>query len=123
MNFIKLKSGAVVNTAHIIHVSQSEHEGQIKLVLTDEPTPWLESMSIEDFQNLLRGPAVTPLVSAIIDLDQLKTGGAVQFYHSGVVKHGIIDWFHCESNTPSIRISSGEDSYSKDIFSGEVSKL
>jgi hypothetical protein len=112
MNFIKLPSGVVVNTDHIIFVKQSEHEGQIQLVLTDERTPWLESMSIEDFQNLLRGPAVTPMVSFTVDLDKLKPGEPCQFTHENGVKHGLIERLEVtDYGDIAIRITSDGEPY------------
>jgi hypothetical protein len=120
MNFIPLKSGAVINAAHIIHATQSEHAGQIAIVLTDEPTPWLESMSIEDFQNLLREPAVTPIVSPIVNLDKLKKGETCSFTHEGVVKHGIISGFAYSNGAPYIKMIHDGDYYTKFLNTGEV---
>ena len=116
MNFITLKSGAVVNTANIIHVTQSEHQGQIKLVLTDEPTPWLESMSLADFQALLRGPAQTPIASPIVNLDDLKPGKACCFTREGVVRHGLIEYFdYTLDGVPGFKVTSDGETYFKPI--------
>lgn len=90
-HFITLPSGLRINTAHIIHYGQSEHVGQVKLVLTDEPTPWLETLSLEQLDSMLNPPQ-SPIVSPVIDLDRLKPGAACQFNpHEAKSKHGVIE--------------------------------
>lgn len=88
--FITLPSGLRVNTAHIIHYGQSEHDGQIKIILTDEPTPWLETMALFEMDALLQ-PQGTPIVSPIIDLDKLKPGSACQFSRDGKTRMGVFN--------------------------------
>jgi hypothetical protein len=124
MNFITLKSGAVINAAHIIHATQSEHAGQIAIVLTDEPTPWLESMSIEDFQNLLRGPAVTPIVSPIVNLDKLRHGEPCSFTYYGTVKHGVIEEIGYSDTLGDsfVKIASSDQVYTLWPSDGEVNR-
>lgn len=122
MNFIKLPSGVVVNTDHIIFVKQSEHDGQIQFVLTDERTPWLESMSIEDFQNLLRGPAVTPIVSPVRELKRFTKGDPVRFWVDGVDKHGIIDRVFADPPQAVWAVSDGVK-YSFDPWNGSTVRL
>lgn len=58
MNFITLPSGSLLNPVYISHVNR-EKDGVGIIIYTVHDEVFPESMSIEDFQNLLRGPAVT----------------------------------------------------------------
>lgn len=88
--FITLPTGTRINTAHLIHYKQSEHESQIQLVLTDEPTPWLETMTVEEMDALLSPPS-SPIIESVVNLDKLKPGAGCQFTYEGQVKHGVIE--------------------------------
>jgi len=108
MNFIKLPSGSRLNTAHIIRVKQSDDPDQIELILTDEPTPWLETMTLEELDALL-SPASSPIVEAVVNLDRLREGAGCCFTYEGLNRHGIIQEIHSGSVEPNIFVlSQGE---------------
>jgi hypothetical protein len=108
--FVTLPSGTRINVAHLIHFKQSEHEGQIHLILTDEPTPWLETMTLEQLDALLHPPQ-SPIVSPVLDLDRLKPGTACQFTYEGLVRHGVIHSMDGGSFEPNIYITSHGQSF------------
>lgn len=122
MNFVTLPSGLRANTAHIIHYGQSEHEGQIKLILTDEQTPWLETMTPEHMDRLLRPPAVA---STILDLRLPKVGDPVMFHLNGQDKHGIVEKVDRGDNQSYtiVDISSGGEMFRYWPDSGDTIKI
>jgi hypothetical protein len=119
MNFIKLPSGSLLNPVYISHVNR-EKDGVGIIIYTVHDEVFPESMSIEDFQNLLREPAVTPIVSPIVNLDKLKKGETCSFTHEGVVKHGIISGFAYSNGAPYIKMIHDGDYYTKFLNTGEV---
>lgn len=118
--FITLPSGLRVNTTHIIHYGQSEHDGQIKLILTDEPTPWLETMALFEMDALLQ-PQGTPIVSPILELRLPRPGEAVCFKREGKHRHGIVVSPQVEDDK--IIIVSDGDEYQYDLPSSYTVKL
>lgn len=120
--FITLPSGLRVNTAHIIHYGESEHSGQIKLVLTDEPTPWLETMTAEQLDALLHSGS--PIVEAVVNLDRLRIGNACSFSYGGDVLHGVIhDINYSEPlGEPWVQITSHGQLYTLWPRDGEVDR-
>jgi hypothetical protein len=119
MNFITLPSGSLLNPVYISHVNR-EKDGVGIIIYTVHDEVFPESMSIEDFQNLLRGPAVTPIVSPIVNLDKLREGEPCSFTYEGTVKHGIISGFAYSNGAPYIKMIHDGDYYTKFLNTGEV---
>lgn len=117
-NFILLPSGTMVNVAHIISVRPKD--SGLDIFTTEGPFMAPESMSLTDFQNLLRGPAVTPIVSFTVDLDKLKKGEPCSFTYEGTVKHGIISEFGYSNGAPFIKMIHDGEYYTKFLNTGEV---
>jgi hypothetical protein len=117
MNFIKLPSGCLLNPFYVR--TAYPRDNGIRIVLNDS-THADELMSIEDFQNLLREPAVTPIVSFTVDLDKLKKGETCSFTYEGTVKHGIISGFGYSNGAPYVKMIHDGDYYTKFLNTGEV---
>jgi hypothetical protein len=112
MNFLKLKSGEYINPNLVTWMSPYEDGTRYQLANDTNERFNFERISIEDFQNLLRGPAVTPLVSHIVNLDDVKPGKPCQFTHETGVKHGIIDRLEVtDYGDIAIRITSDGERY------------
>lgn len=118
MNFITLPSGLRINTAHIIHYGQSEDEGQIKIVLTDEPTPWLETMTLGELDALLSPPS-SPIVDGVVNLDNLRPGKACCFTYEGKVKHGVIIHFWTDETREDACLRVKSDGVRYDMWTSE----
>lgn len=124
MNFITLPSGVRVNTSHIIGYRDSDSKkvrivhnilGQDGKLLEFE-----EDMTAEELDSLLRGPEQTPIVSPIVNLDNLKEGEPCSFTYEGKVKHGVLERFeHCSSSGPYIEIVSSGQGFTKYLKTGE----
>jgi hypothetical protein len=91
MNFIQLPSGAILNPSCVRLVVNSDNGIRIDIGPNEKTDAIYELMSIEDFQNLLCGPAVSPIVSPVIDLDRLRVNAGCCFTFEGKVKHGVIE--------------------------------
>jgi hypothetical protein len=116
MNFITLPSGLRVNTAHILEYRQLA-DGKLLIVQSvfDSAalrfTNFVEDMTVEELDSLLRGPAVTPIVSFILNLDDLKPGKECQFSYGGAVKHGVIDEIRHSSSEAYLHVTSDGDKF------------
>lgn len=119
--FITLPSGVRINTAHLVLARRSEHEGQILLGLTDETTPWLETMTLEELDALLQ-PQQSPIVSPVRELKRFTKGDPVRFWVDGVEKHGIVDRVFTDPPQAVWAVSDGVK-YSFDPWDGSTVRL
>jgi hypothetical protein len=124
MNFILLPSGTLINSANIFTVYPSG-DGVMITGTPDGEDRFHEKMSIEDFQNLLRVPVVTPIVSPIVNLDKLKEGETCSFTYGGSVFHGVIEEISYSDKLGDIfiRVTSDGESYEVWVSDGEVNKV
>jgi hypothetical protein len=110
MNFITLPSGCLLNPFYVR--TAYPRDNGIRIVLNDS-TYADELMSLMDFQNLLRGPAQTPVIEPIINIDKLRTGCGVQFTYKNTVKMGVFGGFRTEETRDAacLRFRSHGDIY------------
>lgn len=111
--FIKLPSGCLLNTAIISYVKEEGSGIVIFVKDCERPTP--ESISMDDFLTLLQ-PQQSPIVSPVVDLDNLKPGAACQFTYEGQVKHGVIEHFdYTLSGVPGFKVVSDGETHFKPV--------
>jgi len=110
--FITLKSGLRVNTADIIqYCDHFQTPGKLWIEVrstVEGENEKLEDMTPEELDALL-SPASSPIVEAVVNLDNLKPGRACCFMYDGHVKYGVIYTvsFSESKEEPFIEVHSG----------------
>jgi hypothetical protein len=125
--FITLPSGLRVNTAHILEYRESTDSETPTVIIAQtvlredgDPVSFCESMTAEQLDDRLRGPAiVTPVVLA----DQIELGKPIEFFWEGKTKGGILKGVSDLSNGLHLIIQSDGDYYAKSIQGHGVKKL
>lgn len=123
--FISLPSGLRVNTAHILEYKEwTQGTVSITQAVQDPEGGRLvfeETMTAEQLDDLLRGPATSPIVSPILELRLPRPNEPVMFKWDNRWKHGIVQSPQVEDDKIII-VSDGEE-YQYDLPSAWTVKL